>query len=73
VGVLIKAPKRGQDRRFDLPSLGPHTVELVAQAGLAGIAAVAGWTIVAEPDAVARIAETRGVFVVGIKPAEAGA
>ena len=27
VGVLVKAPKPGQDRRFDLPSIGPRTVE----------------------------------------------
>ncbi|HEX2652308.1 MAG TPA: UDP-2,3-diacylglucosamine diphosphatase LpxI, partial [Xanthobacteraceae bacterium] len=25
-GVLIKAPKVGQDRRFDLPSIGPQTI-----------------------------------------------
>ena len=41
-GVLVKAPKRGQDARFDLPSIGPRTVESVARAGLAGIAVVAG-------------------------------
>ena len=36
VGVLVKAPKPGQDRRFDLPAIGPQTVEEVARAGLAG-------------------------------------
>jgi hypothetical protein len=30
-GVLVKAPKPGQDRRFDLPSIGPQTVEGVAR------------------------------------------
>ncbi len=34
VGVLVKAPKPGQDRRFDLPSIGPRTIENVARAGL---------------------------------------
>lgn len=72
-GVLIKAPKPQQDRRFDLPTIGPQTVEAVARAGLAGLAAVAGAAIVAEPQRVAQLAETRGVFVVGIKPAGAGA
>ena len=43
-GVLVKAPKPTQDRRFDLPSLGPRTVEKAAQARLAGIAVVAGET-----------------------------
>ena len=40
-GVLVKAAKRGQDRRVDLPSIGPRTVEGAARAGLAGIAVVA--------------------------------
>ena len=67
-GVLVKAPKPQQDRRFDLPTIGPETVEAVARAGLAGVAAVAGAVIVAEPQRVAQLAEEHGVFVVGIKP-----
>ena len=39
-GVLVKAPKRGQDLRFDLPTVGSRTVEGAASAGLAGIAIV---------------------------------
>ena len=35
-GVLVKAPKPSQDRRFDLPTVGPSTVEHIAAAGLAG-------------------------------------
>jgi len=65
-GVLVKAPKRGQDRRFDLPSIGPQTVEGVARAGLAGLAAVAGATIIAEPERTAKLADARGVFVAGV-------
>ena len=41
-GVLVKAPKPGQDLRFDLPAIGPRTVELAADAGLAGVAVAAG-------------------------------
>src|SRR5262249_20091607 len=48
-GVLVKAAKHGQDRRIDLPSIGPRTVEGTARAGLAGIAVVAGSTVMAEP------------------------
>jgi DUF1009 family protein len=65
VGVLVKAPKRRQDRRFDLPSIGPDTVTRVARAGLAGIAVVARATIVAEPDRVVELADRSGLFVVG--------
>jgi DUF1009 family protein len=69
-GVLVKAPKPQQDRRFDLPAIGPRTVEEAARAGLAGIAVVAGGTIVAEPAAVAAAADKAKIFVVGI-PAQA--
>ena len=64
-GVLVKAPKATQDRRFDLPSIGPRTIEGVARAGLAGIAVVAGSTIIAEPAKVANVADHANVFVVG--------
>ena len=65
-GVLVKAPKRGQDRRFDLPSIGPRTVEGAARAGLAGIAVVAGSTIVAEPERLITAADHANIFVVGL-------
>jgi len=69
-GVLVKAPKPQQDRRFDLPAIGPRTVEEAARAGLAGIAVVAGGSVVAEPAAVAAAADKAKIFVVGI-PARA--
>jgi len=68
-GVLVKAPKPNQDRRFDLPSIGPETIEAVARAGLAGLAVVAGGTIVAEPQRVTEIADRTKVFVTGIPDA----
>ena len=64
-GVLVKAPKPDQDRRFDLPSIGPRTVEAAARAGLAGIAVTAGSTIVAEPDALIAAANRAKLFVFG--------
>jgi DUF1009 family protein len=66
-GVLVKAAKHGQDRRFDLPSIGPRTVAGAAQAGLAGIAVVAGSTVVADPDLLARAADRENLFVVGVR------
>jgi len=70
-GVLVKAPKRRQDRRFDLPSIGPDTATRAARAGLAGIAVIAGATIVAEPHRVVGIADDAGLFVVGRPDPEA--
>ena len=65
-GVLVKAPKNGQDLRFDLPTMGPRTVEGAAAARLAGIAIVAGNTIVVEPQAVIEAADAAGLFVTGL-------
>ena len=65
-GVLVKAPKPAQDRRFDLPTIGPSTVAGASRAGLAGIAAVAGATIVAQPAQVGAAADAAGIFVAGI-------
>jgi UDP-2,3-diacylglucosamine hydrolase len=65
-GVLVKAPKSGQDLRFDLPTMGPRTVEGAAAAKLAGIAIVAGNTIVVEPQGVIEAADAAGLFVTGL-------
>jgi hypothetical protein len=70
-GVLVKAAKRDQDRRVDLPSIGPQTVEGAARAGLAGIAVLAGSTIVAEPDRIAEVADRERLFVFGMREATA--
>lgn len=65
IGVLVKAPKPGQDLRYDMPSIGPRTVEAVAQAGLAGIAVVAGGSIVAEAEKLIAAADSAKIFVIG--------
>ena len=65
-GVLVKAPKANQDLRFDLPAAGPRTVEGAAAAGLAGIAIVAGHTIVAEPQAMVEAADRANLFIAGL-------
>jgi DUF1009 family protein len=65
-GVLVKAPKSGQDLRFDLPTLGARTIEGAAAAQLAGIAVIAGNTLVAEPQAMVEAADKAGLFVVGL-------
>ena len=48
--MLIKAAKRGQDLRVDMPAIGPRTVVEAARAGLSGIAVGAGSTFVLEQD-----------------------
>src|SRR6202163_101969 len=65
-GVLVKAPKSGEDLRFDLPTMGPRPVEGAAAAGLAGIAIVAGNTVIAEPQTMIEAADAAGLFVTGL-------
>lgn len=65
-GVLVKMPKAQQDLRFDLPTLGPRTIDGVIAAGLAGIGIVAGRTLVAEADVMTAKADQAGLFVTGL-------
>jgi len=65
-GVLVKASKRGQDLRFDLPAIGARTVDAAVAAGLAGIAISAGNAIMAEPQAMIAAADAAGIFVMGL-------
>jgi DUF1009 family protein len=71
-GVLVKAPKPGQDRRVDLPSIGPKTIAGAARAGLAGIAVMAGEAIIAEPAEVTQAADRERMFIVGMRPGHEG-
>jgi UDP-2,3-diacylglucosamine hydrolase len=64
-GMLIKAPKKGQDLRVDLPAMGPETVAAAAKAGLMGIAVEAGKVLILDRDAVAAQAEKAGLFLYG--------
>jgi UDP-2,3-diacylglucosamine hydrolase len=67
IGVLVKAPKPGQDRRFDLPSIGPRTIELVAGAGLAGLAVTAGSAMIVEAEKTTASADRASIFIVGVR------
>lgn len=62
-GLLYKAPKPGQDRRIDLPALGPATVARVAKAGLGGIAWEAGGVICLDLPGMIAAASEAGLFL----------
>ena len=71
-GVLVKAPKPGQEERVDLPTIGPETVNKAAAAGLAGIAVAAGQVLMAERAATIAAANQLGLFLLGVTAAERG-
>lgn len=62
-GVFYKSAKPGQDRRIDLPTLGPDTVSAVAAADLAGLAFQAGSVICLDLAGMRRRAEELGLFL----------
>lgn len=67
-GVLVKLAKPNQDKRADLPTIGPDTVRHAADAGLRGLAFEAQATILAEREACLNTANTAGLFLLGLDP-----
>lgn len=65
-GVLIKMKKVKQDQRLDLPTIGEVTIEKILEAGLRGVAIEAGASLVVDAEAVIKLADKHGVFVVGV-------
>jgi DUF1009 family protein len=65
-GVLVKLVKPGQDRRTDLPTIGPATVREAARSGLVGIAFEANGTILTERQAMIETADEAGLFLLGL-------
>ncbi|RBP09707.1 hypothetical protein DFR50_12152 [Roseiarcus fermentans] len=64
-GVLVKAPKRGQDLRLDMPAIGPATVAGAARAGLRGLALAAGAVLMVDRERCVREADAAGLFIAG--------
>jgi len=65
--VLVKMRKRGQERRADLPTIGPDTVTGAAASGFRGIAVEAGATLLIDREAAVAAANDAGLFIVGIE------
>lgn len=62
-GILFKAPKPGQDRRADLPVIGPGTVAGAQAAGLEGLVIEAGGVMVLDRDRVIADCDAAGLFL----------
>lgn len=65
-GVLVKLAKAAQDKRLDLPGLGPETAAAVAAAGLAGLAFDAQHTTLIDRAGTIARADAAGLFLVGM-------
>ena len=66
-GVLVKIAKPQQDRRMDLPTIGPATVQAVKNSGFVGIAVQAGGVLISQSEQTVKLANQLGIFIVGVK------
>ncbi|HSW45331.1 MAG TPA: UDP-2,3-diacylglucosamine diphosphatase LpxI [Phycisphaerae bacterium] len=62
--MLIKVAKPSQDLRFDVPTVGPDTIENLARHGGAALVFEAGKTLVIDRDKLAKAADRAGIVVV---------
>lgn len=66
--ILIKQVKPDQERRADMPTIGPRTVMGAYESGLRGIAFEAGGTLIVQQEEVIRLADEKGIFLLSYNP-----
>ncbi len=64
--ILIKISKPNQDRRVDLPCIGPQTIENAFKYGFRGIAVEAGSTLILDQEETVDLANKYKIFIVGV-------
>jgi UDP-2,3-diacylglucosamine hydrolase len=64
--VVVKRSKPQQDLRFDLPAIGPRTIEVMASVKAAVLAVEAGRTVMLDRELLLSKASEAGIAVVGI-------
>jgi hypothetical protein len=63
--TLLKAAKRNQDMRFDVPCVGPDTIKSLATNGGRCLVVEAGKTIIIDKSQTLELARQRGICVIG--------
>lgn len=67
--VVVKMAKPNQDMRFDVPGIGPSTIESMVQAKALVIAVEAMKTLTPKREEMIDLANSKGIVVIGIPPA----
>ena len=62
-GIFVKRPKADQDLRFDMPVIGPKTVDLACKAGLRGLVISPNSVMLLERERCIEIAEANNFFI----------
>lgn len=68
--VVVKRCKPQQDLRFDLPAIGPRTIEVMASVKASVLAVEAGRTVMLDRELVLEKARGFGIAIVGLKQVE---
>jgi DUF1009 family protein len=68
--TVVKVAKPGQDMRFDVPVVGPGTLETMGEAGARVLALDAGKTLLIDKASLLARADTAGIAVWGMTPGE---
>jgi len=70
--VVVKRSKPGQDERFDLPAVGPGTLEVLRSVGGRVLALEAGKTLLLDGDRLLALAKEAGITLVARPAAPRG-
>jgi DUF1009 family protein len=70
-GCVVKMMRPDQDERYDLPTMGSTTLDIMRESGISCLAVETGRTIVLDPGKCSRLAEEYGISVTGIASGEA--
>jgi UDP-2,3-diacylglucosamine hydrolase len=63
---VVKVAKPGQDMRFDVPVIGPRTIETMRLAGASCLSLEAGRTLIFDQDMVYMLADAAGIAIVAV-------
>ena len=63
---VVKVAKPRQDMRFDVPVIGPKTIETMRLAGATCLSLDAGRTLIFDQDAVSTLADAAGIAIVAV-------
>ncbi len=66
-GSVVKMMRADQDERFDIPVVGPLTLEGMKTAGQTCLALEAGRTLILEKEQFLQLAESANISVVGVE------
>jgi len=70
--VVVKVKKPGQDFRFDLPAIGPKTIDSMREVQASVLAVEAGQALLFDRQEVIELAKKSNIIILGVQETEAG-